>query len=549
MNMTAKITALTLFILITLVSTVSAKWDSYNFELNLDEKAGVLSGKVYIAYWNNSGQDLDEIHFRLDMNMGSQEYMEILAVRDGEGKELKTRYIPFKFGKLSSDKGWIAVILSNPLKKGKEEWIEMDFRMTMGRALKPELTMLQDDPYFSLDAWYPKAASFKSNAWRVDDDRLAEYQVAIELSSDLVVASTGRIVEEESMADNRKMLRLQADRVRGFTIYGSTSWKVHTKNAKGVDIRCLLPEDKETIATHFLEAAADTIAFYQTEYGEFPCKHLDIICPVAEQGGGAFAACNVIGVFISKGIKERYKWFVAHEVAHQYFGNLIAQRRCEIYWIIVGLGMVMDRQYLIQCGHDDRFHRNMANMYPMVKKQNRNCRLSQTVEELMEAKSPWSMQWNLALGHGKAYAVCSLLEDLIGEESFKNVIRRIISKHAGGIIKAEDLIALCEKEYGDDLSWFTADWIEGDAVLDYKVNEVKKTAEGWDLIVMQVGSASFPVTVEVQTKSGNRLLKRVTRGRKVNSFHLSKDEEPLSVIVDPKGVYPDMNSSNNSWPE
>jgi aminopeptidase N len=61
----------------------------------------------------------------------------------------------------------------------------------------------------------------------------------------------------------------------------------------------------------------------------------------------------------------------------------------------------------------------------------------------------------------KAYAVCSLLRDLLGEKQFQDVVRKIVAERAGTPIDGADLIVYYQAALGNPLGWFVADWIEG----------------------------------------------------------------------------------------
>jgi hypothetical protein len=395
--------------------------DTYSLDLVLDTEEGVLTGTETILYFNDSSGPLHELRFRLDLNLSSAEAMQIMAVEDDEGGGLPWGYAEAAFGSLSSQNGQMTVTLPQPLQAGTLTQLYISYRLVGKPFLGLEMTVLQDDPYWSFDAWYPKAMTFHDGRWSVCDDRLADYEVSIEAPSELVLASTGWAIEEGETGDNRTVTLLEASGVRGFTIYGSQSWEVHEKSAEGVDLLCYISEGNDDWAERILEAAADAIAYYASQYGEFPSDHLTMVAPA--EGSGAFASYNLIGIFLGGQLDKQYSWLVAHEVAHQYFGASISQPRNEIPWIIVGLGMVMDRHYLLARGLSDDWHRMMIQFYLKAEKEGRNTSLSQSVSELMESERPWSFQWNLALSHGKAFAVCTLLEELLGKERFHEVTK------------------------------------------------------------------------------------------------------------------------------
>ena len=143
--------------------------------------------------------------------------------------------------------------------------------------------------------------------------------------------------------------------------------------------------------------------------------------------------------------------------------------------------------------------------------------------------------------------MCLLLKDLLGEEDFTGMMRRLIREYGGGLITSSEFLAFCEKESNKDLAWFAADWIDGDVVLNYAVKDVKKTGTGWEVKILQLGSASFPVLVEAKTASGKVLRQRVRRGEKVCNLVFDTEEELVSVTAAPESNYPDIDPSDNGW--
>ena len=157
--------------------------DFCKLDISLDMDKHTLEGRMILHYRNVGDQSLDEIVLRLDMNLSSLTSTEILSVSDADRSKLQWRYLPFRYAKLESEKGQLSVSLPKPLEREEVVELRIDFRAS-SRLIGKEMTLLQDDPFPSMDAWYPKAMTRKGGKWSIDDDRPSVYDVTVELPAD-----------------------------------------------------------------------------------------------------------------------------------------------------------------------------------------------------------------------------------------------------------------------------------------------------------------------------------------------------------------------------
>ena len=399
------------------------------------------------------------------------------------------------------------------------------------------MIILQDDPFHSFDAWYPKAMTRGADGWTINDDRPSVYDVTIELPVVAgSVASTGRLMEESRESDHgTRIVRLTASDVRGFTIYASPQWKTHRRSVGGVDLRIHIPSAAEKWAVPVFDASADVIDFFQKEYGPFPSDHLEIACLGTLDGPshGSSATCNGITIWLNSRFSENYRFHVAHEIAHQYFGSLVGLHRNEIAWAPIGLGMMMDHHYATSKGLSDTTTRDTIKwFYFEAIRRGYDTSLAIPVDKAMRD----DLRWNMPLMHGKAFEVCRMLEHLIGEEKFNSVVRRALRERKGGLLGGSDLIDYCEDAGGESLDWFVADWIAGNATLDYSVTDVRQDGDTWKVTISKVGDAAFPVTVEVETDRGEKHRSRIDRTQTANQLTFDTDDSLKRVVVDPDGI-------------
>ncbi len=528
----------------------SLHFDTYVMFLEIDTDKGQLKGELTHTYKNKSQQALKSLRFRSDVNFGSKGSFKIASVQDAKGRELPWKFLPFEFGKLKSDKAQVEVLLIDSLNPKDQVEVKIVFSFKDKRMVNPEMVLLQDDPYLSFDAWYPKAMTKNNDSWSLNDDRPSRYEVSVVFPSNIkTLASTGS-QEGPFSREGKNLFKLSAKGVRGFTLFTSPKWKRYHRKVGDLELSVLLPDEAREWATPILDSTADTVQFYRSEYGMFPTKHIDIICPGSLKGKahGGSAACNTLTIWLSTQFEKQYRWLIAHEVAHQYFGQLLGIERREIAWAPIGLGMMLDHHYAAQRGIDLQSFRKTFNWYySTAYKRGFDTTLSQPLEKPLKADFPWSSGWNMSLMHGKAFRVCTMLKELLGEERFKNVIIEIIKTRRGSILKGDDFVSDCEKAYGKSLDWFVADWIDGRGMADYSVKAVKKVKGGWEVEILNLGDASFPVWVEAYSELGKKQRLKVDRTKLKNKLVFKTLKTISRIVVDSESICPDKDRTNNSW--
>lgn len=523
--------------------------DEYEMDLLVNPNLGLLHGTMSLHYRNNSSQALSTVRLRLDPNLNPKQSLEITGVTDEENKALPWTYRPLKFANWSSEKGAMEVTLDRSLPTSAEAIIKLEFHST-GNHINPGMVTLQDDPFQSMDGWYPKAMSYRDDGWSLDDDRPANYLASLRLPANYAIASSGT-AEVGTDKDDYRMVRLNAEHIRGLTIYASPNWKRQERKSGSIQLSICLPPEAEPWADRILDAAEDGIAFYEQEYAPFPSRHLDIVCPgkLGDAAHGSSSSYNLVTIFLGGHLEEQYRFLVAHELAHQYFSTEVGFARDSIGWVPIGLGLMMDEHYARTRGLDATFGRKiMREFYFKAEQMGFDTTLSQSLQKPLQSPPPWSFGWNMSLAHGKAYAVCAMLRDLLGPETFQDVIRKLIREHAGGQITDKDLVRACEAALGEDLKWFTADWIDGRATFDYAIQKPTQSGDGWDIVVDRIGTGGFPALVEITTESGQRLRQRVDRSKQSDTLHFATQDAITKARIDPDDVYPDLDPANNVQP-
>jgi aminopeptidase N len=222
------------------------------------------------------------------------------------------------------------------------------------------------------------------------------------------------------------------------------------KTDDGVEVGVIAQTGKAEQARFALEASRDILREYNDYFGvRYPLPKLDnIAAPGRSQFFSAMENWGAIFTFeysllldsatSSIGDKQGVFTTAAHEIAHQWFGDLVTMRWWDDLWLNEGFATWMEGRTTRKLhpewdtsGVDAAYTSRGAmggdayvTTHPVVQH-------VATVEQASQAFD--------GITYGKGAAVISMLEDYVGEDAWRNGVRSYISKHAYGNAVTDEL--------------------------------------------------------------------------------------------------------------
>ncbi len=244
---------------------------------------------------------------------------------------------------------------------------------------------------------------------------------------------------------------------------------------------------------------------------------------------------------------------VSHELAHQWFGDLLTCRDWAHIWLNEGFATYFALLWTEHHRGKDAFQAAVMGMMQGA--------LSADAKEPRRPivwkryKNPWEMF--SAHAYLKGGMVLHMLRYLLGDDLFWKGIKHYVRKHAFRCVQTDDFKIAMEEATGKDLSWFFDQWLYKAGYPEFEVRwhwdeekrQVRVTVRQKQKVTEMTPLFKTPVDIAVTTLSGTKA-HRVFIEQAEHEFTFSADTKPLTVNFDPENWILktlDMPKSKEEW--
>lgn len=322
-------------------------------------------------------------------------------------------------------------------------------------------------------------------------------------------------------------------------------------NSFRIPVRVYAPKDRDIEHGRFsLELAAKTLDFYEKTFDSpFPLPKMDMIA-IPDFSAGAMenwglVTYRVVDVLIDEkvsgaSVKQRVAETVQHELAHQWFGNLVTMDFWDGLWLNEGFATWMS-WYSCNVFYPDwkvwegYVTDNLASALSLD-----SLRSSHPIEVPVKRADEINQIFD-AISYSKGSCVLRMISKYLGEDVFMEGIRRYLKKHAYGNTQTGDLWAALSDASGKDVEKVMDIWTkkvgfpvvsvtEGSNSIHVKQNRFLRTAD----VKPEEDETIFPVFLSLRTKDG--VDKDLALSSREADFKL-QDMDFFKLNADHSGLY------------
>jgi aminopeptidase N len=236
----------------------------------------------------------------------------------------------------------------------------------------------------------------------------------------------------------------------------------------GVEIRILTTEGKREQGRYALESARKILAYYNQYFGvKFPLPKLD---EIAVPGGFGGAMENWGGITYNERLllydpqkssletKQTVFAVMAHEMAHQWFGDLVTTAWWDNLWLNEGFASWMGTKATDHFNPEWQVWLNAGTSKTGVMSDDSRSSthpILQPVKNESQANDAFDQ-----ITYRKGQAFLRMLENYLGQETFQKGLHIYMTDHRLSNTTTADLWAALEKASGKPVSAFSAGWTE-----------------------------------------------------------------------------------------
>ena len=284
-------------------------------------------------------------------------------------------------------------------------------------------------------------------------------------------------------------------------------------------------QDREAGIQTFEAPMRQAIEFYSDHVGPYPYEKLAAVQNGAANGGGMEHASAIFYGQNSVTGKPAFG-LVAHETAHQWFGDSVTEKDWDDVWLSEGFATYFALLTTEYYEGPDAFAAGLKRSRATIFTTEKRMPGVAVVQD-----KPWKGIPN-GIVYQKGAWTLHMLRGRIGTEKFWAGIREYYRRFRDSNASTADLRKVMEEVSASDLGWFFQQWLyrAGSPMVEggWKYNPASKKVE-IELTQQQAGEPyRLPIEVAVSGK-----IQKIEMTQKQQRFELASDREPSSVDLDP----------------
>jgi hypothetical protein len=439
--------------------------------------------------------------------------------------------------------------------------------------------MGRDGPLYQIAQWYPRMAVYDDvRGWNHEPYigagefylEYGSFDVSLTVPAGYLVAATGVLQNPAQVLTTAQRRRLEIAKTSTQPVAvitadeagkpaarpagrRSLTWSFHADSvrdfafAAGPELRwdasaydgILIHTMYRPSATRWVEAnrmGREAIKFFSEHWYRYPYPHATTVEGLIE--GMEYPMLTFVP---HSPTREDLQWVLSHEFGHEWFPMVVGSNERLYPWMDEGFNTFIDlagaAHYFAGTPYGDSIEAHPLHLYP------EHAIPGQEQPLILRPVEGKDLLWT---AYQKPALMLTILRDeVLGRERFDPAFREYIRAWAYKHPTPADFFRLMRDASGVDLDWFWRDWIYTTARLDQAVDSI---GEG-KIYLSNRGTMTLPLEMDIGYQDGStervRLPVEMWNLGPRFGYRLKSEKAVKQVVVDPRGVLPDVDRRNN----
>ena len=486
----------------------------YRFQLELSDRSNLIYGKAKVDV------QFKKAVSKIDLDLVAKD------PKTGKGMEVTKVYSGKKELKFEQSENKLIIFLSQKAKVDTVVSFIINYR-----GIPTDGLIIAENKYgqrtFFGDNWPNRAHNWLPTVDHPSDKATVEFIVTA--PDHYQVVANGEQVEETNVTDSTKIThwREKVPLPTKVMVIGVARFAVNLAGyVDTIPVTTWVYRTDRNIGFGDYKIAVDILDFFYQKIGSYPYEKLanvqsKTIYGGMENAGNIFYFENSVN-----GLQNQHK-LVAHEIAHQWFGNSASELNWHHVWLSEGFATYMTDLYLEEVHGIEAFQENLKRERSQVlnySRRNPTPVIDTTITNYVQLLSPNVYQ--------KAGWVLHMLRQEIGTDIFWKGIRSYYNQYQFSNALTKDFQKVMEATSGKDLDYFFQQWLRqpGHPVLEVQHQLIPT---GTKIIIRQKQAFvfDFPLELMLINKNGESIKKQIRINSKTHSFEI--EENIQEIILDP----------------
>ncbi len=277
------------------------------------------------------------------------------------------------------------------------------------------------------------------------------------------------------------------------------------------------------------DLAPAILDFFNDYIAPYPFSTLANVQSTTRFGGMENAGCIFYDENAINGTRSS-EALLAHEIAHQWFGNSATESNWPHLWLSEGFATYLTLIYQEKVKGSELFKQELEQDRKQIiafSKSYPNPVIDSTQKDLMKLLNANSYQ--------KGSWILHMLRKKVGDKTFQTILQTYYSTYKFSNASSTDFERVAEGVSGLELTAFFNQWLRKPGIpqLSVRLSIKKKNIAGSIIQMQNYGVYEFPLQLKVNFKDGSSILETIAISEKSTKINKSYSKKISSFVLDP----------------